>query len=189
MIDGTPILDIKPYLPMDRPSTYSAPDWIENSSSGMLQEVIILPGVEAQIKAYLLSQEDPKKATFYSTYEEYIEALTQVLGQDIRSVHQGKGSAMMSPPDSLPRPTTSNGVEDTVYMPQAQEEEGDGGSYECAFDGTRVRFRAVRGGRAAEVFEVVALAAPPPPSRQRHGEGDLKKGNPERGGVFSPHPH
>jgi tRNA-Thr(GGU) m(6)t(6)A37 methyltransferase TsaA len=89
MTDGTPILDIKPYIPYDVVLDHRVPEWV------MAEDVphwklCVEPPAEEALREIVAQRSTP----FYSSYEDLVALLRDVLLQDPRSIHQGRGSAM-----------------------------------------------------------------------------------------------
>uniref|UniRef100_A0A7S0JHN4 TsaA-like domain-containing protein n=1 Tax=Calcidiscus leptoporus TaxID=127549 RepID=A0A7S0JHN4_9EUKA len=88
LIDGTPILDIKPYLRHDIQTEASVPEWCEAATAAsLIREVRWTAAAEASLLSALPS------LRFYSQFSDVRKAIQQVLCLDIRSVHQGRGNA------------------------------------------------------------------------------------------------
>lgn len=91
LVDGTPILDIKPYVPYsDCIPSARAPNWVGNAledGDGPLtvDEVSFTAVGEAAIRAAWHARE---KSSMYESADEFIAFVTQVLSRDIRSYHQ-----------------------------------------------------------------------------------------------------
>lgn len=90
MTDGTPILDVKPYIPYDVVPDHRVPPWVvaEDVPSWELR---VDPQAEAALREIAAERASP----FYATYEALVALLRDVLLQDPRSVHQGRGKAMV----------------------------------------------------------------------------------------------
>ncbi|GAB5373467.1 hypothetical protein AAMO2058_001754100 [Amorphochlora amoebiformis] len=81
MLNGTPVLDIKPYLPIyDSVPTAQMPDWI--SAGPTFSSVIVSPKARQSI------QESASALKHYESPEAYLKALVQILSHDIRSHFQ-----------------------------------------------------------------------------------------------------
>mmetsp|Transcript_26207 Transcript_26207/g.36588 ORF Transcript_26207/g.36588 Transcript_26207/m.36588 type:complete len:148 (+) Transcript_26207:98-541(+) len=81
MIDGTPILDIKPYIPLyDSIPEARIPDWI--STSVAFRKVVISDDAVKELK------EAEPAFKHYSSCEEFLKALGEILRNDIRSHFQ-----------------------------------------------------------------------------------------------------
>ncbi|KAH7441002.1 hypothetical protein KP509_03G020500 [Ceratopteris richardii] len=98
LVDGTPVLDVKPYLPYcDIVGNATAPSWVK---AGDEDDVIALASVEFSPR---FEKELGKnwgaivKLSMYSSPEEFQALISQVLSRDIRSLRQRKH----------PRPSTS----------------------------------------------------------------------------------
>ena len=89
LCDGTPVLDVKPYIPYDviPPSDLRVPHWVTDVDIPAW-ELRIEPDAEAGLRQ--LVQE--RQSIFYPTYQAMVNLLKDVLLQDVRSVHQGRGS-------------------------------------------------------------------------------------------------
>jgi tRNA-Thr(GGU) m(6)t(6)A37 methyltransferase TsaA len=88
LIDGTPILDIKPYLGHDVQRDASVPSWCENRyDASMLTHVVFSDEAQAQLATAVKQG----ALRFYSDVATVTDAISQTLMLDIRSVHQGRG--------------------------------------------------------------------------------------------------
>lgn len=95
LLDGTPIVDIKPYVPMDLPweQPVRYPEWVEKSckEGDSLAEAPI--DVQFDPQALLELREVAKmskQASFFSSFEHCQEVVTQTLSLDFRAVHHGR---------------------------------------------------------------------------------------------------
>ncbi|KAG5177376.1 TsaA-like domain-containing protein [Tribonema minus] len=113
LVDGTPVLDVKPVVPYDVPDGLAVPEWV---LEGDKERRRVTWSRAAQLALHALFERRGARASrFYDNPQALSEAAAQVLAQDIRGVHQGRGSA-------------SDGG-------------GCGGAaYECVFDGLRLLF-------------------------------------------------
>mmetsp|Transcript_35666 Transcript_35666/g.83878 ORF Transcript_35666/g.83878 Transcript_35666/m.83878 type:complete len:391 (-) Transcript_35666:458-1630(-) len=89
LIDGTPILDVKPYIPaydypQYQPETIRCPAWALPSNSSSLS-VSLSPHAQDQLLAL---QNSPQRPSLLSTWEEAVEGLQAVLAADPRSVYR-----------------------------------------------------------------------------------------------------
>jgi hypothetical protein len=144
MVDGTPILDIKPYIPYDViPSDYmlpmatssdgvpliskklKVPSWIVDADIPM-QHVRILPAVRQQLHTILTRG----LMKFCNSVEEFSELTAQVLRQDIRGVHQGRGRVV--------------GKVEAVGGEEEQEHQES--VYHCRLDSVLLKFRTTATG-------------------------------------------
>lgn len=95
LLDGTPIVDIKPYVPMDLPweSPVRYPEWVSKSckEGDSLAEAPIHvefePQALVQLADVLLQS---KQASFFSSFEHGKEVVQQTLSLDFRAVHHGR---------------------------------------------------------------------------------------------------
>ena len=104
MVHGTPVIDIKPYIPYDIiPSsiplpmlTYAknkyqslkVPSWIFDSD--IVLRVVTFTDSSMHELEEICSR---KELMFYDNPEEIVQLIEQVLAQDIRGLHQGRGSS------------------------------------------------------------------------------------------------
>ena len=102
MVDGTPVIDIKPYIPYDIiPSSIplpmlalvkdelhslQVPSWIFDSDI-VLRKVLFTDSVVHDLKAVCSEQ----NLLFYGNSYQAMRLIEQVLAQDIRGIHQGRG--------------------------------------------------------------------------------------------------
>lgn len=110
LIDGTPILDVKPYLGHDVQPDAVTPAWCENRNDASL--IVEVRWHEGALHS-LAEASAKRKLRFYADATLAREAIEQTLQLDIRSVHQGRGQA----------------VDETV-----------GQRYSCRFDVVEVHF-------------------------------------------------
>ena len=88
LVDGTPVLDVKPYLRHDIRPEASVPGWCEPVlASSLIREVEFS---EAASEALVASV---PRLRLYDDERTVREAIVQTLLLDIRSVHQGRGEA------------------------------------------------------------------------------------------------
>ena len=91
LIEGTPILDVKPYLRHDLVNNAEVPAWCERrSDSSLIAEVRFSEPAAAQLHAMV----DARRLRFYDDAPTARLAIEQALQLDIRSVHQGRGHAV-----------------------------------------------------------------------------------------------
>lgn len=90
LIHDTPIVDVKPYHPMDIVSAHSlrTPSWIVDLPSAPLS-VHILPSAKSTLKELFSTTEigSSSPLEFYTNYEEAIVAIEQAVGLDPRTLH------------------------------------------------------------------------------------------------------
>ncbi|CAH0493964.1 unnamed protein product [Peronospora farinosa] len=87
LVDGTPVLDVKPYVPADNVLGYVVPDWVAAETDVIARPVEFM----AEATASLTELVDAKLSSFYSNVADLKTAIEQMLVLDIRSVHQGRG--------------------------------------------------------------------------------------------------
>lgn len=86
-MNGTPVLDVKPYVFADCISDHICPSWVGS-------DTIVRPVEFSQQATQALETLIARRASkFYTTIENLKAAITQMLVLDIRSVHQGRGQA------------------------------------------------------------------------------------------------
>jgi tRNA (adenine37-N6)-methyltransferase len=88
MCHGTPVLDVKPYVPADFIPDYITPAWV-TAEDVPKWELQIEPTAEARLTDII----EEKRSPFYRSFEEFRDLLRDVLLQDVRGVHQGRGRA------------------------------------------------------------------------------------------------
>ncbi|KAK4431931.1 tRNA (adenine(37)-N6)-methyltransferase [Sesamum alatum] len=86
LVDGTPILDIKPYLPYcDNIQGATVPDWVKVDDVLAIASVNFSEGFSSSLAACWLLVE---KKSLYASPDEFQSLIRQVLSWDIRSVSQ-----------------------------------------------------------------------------------------------------
>ena len=100
LVDGTPVYDVKPYLPWDVVSDKDlrAPAWV--SQDDELSNVEWNEEAKESVRNYqkrgfLAPLYPVKKKDNNSYYEEVIKAITEIVAQDPRSQHEGRGHATL----------------------------------------------------------------------------------------------
>ncbi|KAL3680909.1 hypothetical protein R1sor_023865 [Riccia sorocarpa] len=89
IVDGTPVLDIKPYLPYcDSIPVAAAPSWVKAGGSDDVLAVQTVDFSEKFIHELASSWNLMEKYSLYSSPEEVRRLLKQVLSRDIRSLNQ-----------------------------------------------------------------------------------------------------
>lgn len=100
VVDGTPVLDVKPYLPYcDSVPDGRAPSWV---NAGDEDDIIALASVDFSTNFWdelIASWEIMGKHSMYSSPQELAKLIEQVLARDIRSLRQRK-----NPQVSMPSP-------------------------------------------------------------------------------------
>eukprot|EP00040_Diaphanoeca_grandis_P006677 m.38276 g.38276 ORF g.38276 m.38276 type:complete len:326 (-) comp17881_c0_seq1:64-1041(-) len=91
MIDGTGVLDIKPYLPYDVVATNTVPEWVNNNAMYLPRPVMIEPSVEATLRDYV--REGSSEWWGKEEADDFLKTIKQVLSLDIRSQLRGRGKA------------------------------------------------------------------------------------------------
>lgn len=131
LTDGTPILDLKPYIPYDVVLDHQVPAWVV-AEDVPAWELRIAPEAETVLRELAAERGSP----FYSTYEELVALLRDVLLQDVRSIHKGRGTTVKAgggtkPGDEAPEPFTCNiddiavefvALEDAIHIVRCYEE-------------------------------------------------------------------
>lgn len=86
LVDGTPVLDIKPYIPVyDSQPQATFPEWIRTPA--------FTPRPVTFSDESLVDLESLKSHLRFFTPSEYMEAMRELLPLDIRSIRQGRGHA------------------------------------------------------------------------------------------------
>ncbi|CAH0480264.1 unnamed protein product [Peronospora belbahrii] len=89
LVNGTPVLDVKPYVPADNVLDHIIPDWVAADTDVIARPVEFMP--EATVS--LTELVNANLSSFYSNVVDLKTAIEQMLVLDIRSVHQGRGKA------------------------------------------------------------------------------------------------
>lgn len=156
LTDGTPILDLKPYIPYDVVLDHVVPAWVmaEDVPAWQLR---IAPEAEAVLRELAVERGSP----YYSTYEDLVALLRDVLLQDVRSIHKGRGTTVKAgsgtkPGDEAPEPFTCNiddiavefvALEDAIYIVRCYEECRDALDAEPADEKAAAEARDARQGK------------------------------------------
>jgi|TARA_B110000977_G_scaffold170354_1_gene220980 hypothetical protein len=96
LVDGTPVLDVKPYLPFcEAFGDATAPDWVNETSTEPTGEPLQIASVEfvqgaEEVIKQVWNRRGGVKKSLYESGDEFLEFCTQALARDIRSFHQRK---------------------------------------------------------------------------------------------------
>eukprot|EP01132_Coremiostelium_polycephalum_P009071 gene9071-11110_t len=90
LIDGTPILDVKPYSVHDSIDSPINPKWVTTPVVPPLNDVIILEEAKESLRRIVESG----KLKFYDNYQDIETCIIQVLTEDIRSVRKRKSDRL-----------------------------------------------------------------------------------------------
>mgnify|MGYP001803542362 CR=1 FL=1 len=86
LLEGTPILDVKPYLPFcESLKDAVAPSWVSAEPWFELRDVVWEASARSQLR---VAFEEARPLSLYSSPSELELLVTSVLRRDIRSVHQ-----------------------------------------------------------------------------------------------------
>ena len=100
LCDGTPIVDLKPYVPADRPNDAFYPDWVAPANekdavpltADAYSRVVVAEGVRAAAaEAFTIVAERKESTGLYETSDEVVGALKEILTLDIRGRTQNRG--------------------------------------------------------------------------------------------------
>ncbi|GFH52830.1 hypothetical protein CTEN210_09306 [Chaetoceros tenuissimus] len=136
LVDGTPVYDVKPYLPWDVVPTNElrAPSWVgqDDELSKVEWKEEAKESVQTYQKRGILAPLYPakKKKDNHKYDEEVIKAITEIVAQDPRSQHEGRGNATL---DSSTfeitfcqlRVNFSVGIDKVAYIKKVLLDEGD----------------------------------------------------------------
>lgn len=136
LVDGTPVYDVKPYLPWDvvPANELRAPSWVGQDDE--LSKVEWKEEAKESVRTYhmrgILAPLYPanKKKDNHKYDEEVIKAITEIVAQDPRSQHEGRGNATL---DSSSfeitfcqlRVNFSVGIDKVAYINEVLLDEGD----------------------------------------------------------------
>ncbi|RLN66941.1 hypothetical protein BBJ28_00004631 [Nothophytophthora sp. Chile5] len=87
LVNGTPVLDVKPYVPADFVPEHMVPEWVSAETDVVSRPVEFTPEATATLTELV----DAKVSAFYTSVSDIQAAIEQMLVLDIRSVHQGRG--------------------------------------------------------------------------------------------------
>jgi hypothetical protein len=87
LVNGTPVLDVKPYVFADHVDGYVCPPWVNDTLDADRRVEFSEQASEAIER--IVKQ---RRSKFYATAAELRSAIEQMLVLDIRSVHQGRGA-------------------------------------------------------------------------------------------------
>ncbi|EGC31267.1 hypothetical protein DICPUDRAFT_82827 [Dictyostelium purpureum] len=138
LIDGTPILDVKPYSVHDSVKSVVNPAWVTQPVVPPLDDVIILDVAKDQLRAFV----DSKKLKFYDNYQDIETCIIEVLTEDIRSVRKRKS-------DKLKDIKSNESNQDN----DEKEDDGQPEKHRFSIDILNVRFTVVN--QVATVFEIL----------------------------------
>jgi tRNA (adenine37-N6)-methyltransferase len=97
IIDGTTILDIKPYLPFDivDMNKLNVPKWVDDNDIFKALPVEIVNSGDNDIRNKLVNYVKYNKSVWWkpNESEDFINTIKEILALDIRSKHQGRGDA------------------------------------------------------------------------------------------------
>eukprot|EP00743_Colponemidia_sp_Colp-15_P008719 GILK01009495.1.p1 GENE.GILK01009495.1~~GILK01009495.1.p1 ORF type:complete len:357 (+),score=37.46 GILK01009495.1:43-1071(+) len=82
LVDGTPVLDIKPYTPYDCNTDAAMPPWLALSTDAPNFPVEFTMAAIEQLQAHV------PVLTLYDNVDDIRDAIVEVLSMDIRSIHQ-----------------------------------------------------------------------------------------------------
>ncbi|KAM9990307.1 hypothetical protein ACTFIY_006345 [Dictyostelium cf. discoideum] len=150
LIDGTPILDVKPYSVHDSVKSVINPAWVTIPIVPPLDNVIILDVAKKQLQYFV----DKKKLKFYDNYNDIETCIIEILTEDIRSVRKRKQDKLTDQKlkqnkDTNSSTTTTNNTDDTALL---QEEEGPE-KHRFSLDILNIRFTVEN--QIATVFEIL----------------------------------
>lgn len=86
LVNGTPVLDIKPYVFADHIADYECPPWV-NDVLEADRRVEFSDAAQDALETIARQ----RRSKFYTTVDDLRHAIEQMLVLDIRSVHQGRG--------------------------------------------------------------------------------------------------
>ncbi|GLD92790.1 hypothetical protein PINS_up001369 [Pythium insidiosum] len=89
LVNGTPVLDVKPYVPMDMVPNHVCPHWVTDPSDALPRPVEFSESAQAALH----EMSERGQFRFYTSLDDIVAAIKQMLVLDIRSVHQGRGRA------------------------------------------------------------------------------------------------
>lgn len=133
--DGTP-------LPV---KSLTVPEWVVEADIP-LKPVVFSPEAEENLRN--LFRSNNTKGRISRSPEEAMELIKQVLRQDIRSQHQGRGNAVTSPTANTPEESTSSTAD-------AASSTVTNASYSCTLDGITLSFQHLADGILIETAKAM----------------------------------
>eukprot|EP00878_Enallax_costatus_P045701 GHUV01055156.1.p1 GENE.GHUV01055156.1~~GHUV01055156.1.p1 ORF type:complete len:207 (+),score=47.09 GHUV01055156.1:524-1144(+) len=166
IVDGSPVLDIKPYVPFcDSLPHATAPDWVRVAADEeplALGSVVISPEATQQLTA---SWQTVQRKSLYSTALDFITLVSQVLARDIRSLHQRTNvlplRATCTAAVQQPLQAASDQLVGTSSTAHAQETRR--GRYQVALDGVLISYDVCPSTGQIHVRDAEAQCAVSPP--------------------------
>ncbi|KAK4854023.1 hypothetical protein QYF36_017918 [Acer negundo] len=164
LVDGTPVLDIKPYLPYcDSIEGAAVPEWV------MVDKMLAVPSLSFS-KGFFSTLDDcwgkAEKKSLYASPDEFQSLIKQVLSWDIRSVSQRN-----RPHDSVVKIANGNALDNTSDLDDNQDEEMSGGKndrnpipseciiYHLILEGLDVSYRIDGNGNDNVIVERVTFSS------------------------------
>lgn len=142
LVDGTPVLDVKPYLPFCEalaPPAARAPDWVAVATDRheplTIESVEWAPGARERLSEVWERRGESK--SLYASSAEFCAFCAQALSFDIRSAHRRRATATDLTSEA------NRESESGVFLPSS---ETGPGKWEVVLDGVSVRYE-VREGR------------------------------------------
>ncbi|KAL8468848.1 hypothetical protein ACS0TY_031887 [Phlomoides rotata] len=130
LVDGTPVLDIKPYLPYcDNIQGAAVPDWVKVDNELAIASVNFSEGFASSLADCWSLVE---KKSLYSSTDEFQSLIRQVLSWDIRSVSQR--SRPHQPSVEIEAEISDDDVENIVNVASQVESCQDDGAFENGGD-------------------------------------------------------
>lgn len=126
LLNQTPIIDIKPYVPNDiatNPNIPRYPDWVAEEETLLNKKIIVNEIASRNIHQSI----ENDQLLYYTTYEDYVAFLEEVLIQDIRSNYQGRGKGSKDLPLKVEKEKNSS----PVSLPSGEMEYQE---YKCRLD-------------------------------------------------------
>ena len=136
LVDGTPVLDIKPYLPFCEalaPPAARAPDWVDFATDRFepltIESVEWAPGARERLSEVWERRGESK--SLYASSAEFCAFCAQALSFDIRSAHRRMSPATDGAFEA------NRESESGVFLPSS---ETGPGKWEVVLDGVSVRY-------------------------------------------------
>ncbi|KYR02683.1 hypothetical protein DLAC_00142 [Tieghemostelium lacteum] len=144
LIDGTPILDIKPYSVHDTVINPINPQWVTVPVAKRLLDVIILDSAKEELLALV----NTGRMKFYDNYPDIEQCIKEVLIEDIRSVRKRKSDKNRSNNNN----NNNNSDDEDNEQQQQQSKESGPEKHRFSIDILNVRFTVEN--EIATVFKV-----------------------------------
>ncbi|GFR42721.1 hypothetical protein Agub_g3607 [Astrephomene gubernaculifera] len=165
IVDGSPVLDIKPYVPFcDCLPAARAPAWVQAEADDeplAVGEVVVGQTAAAAITRAWQAR---RSHSMYGSAEDYLDLVRQVLSRDIRSVHQRLN---VKPTTAAAASTSTSSSSTTKSPPAASSSSSSAGSTACSTSAASASTTATTSTPVPHAGATFALMQPQPPQPEQ----------------------